>query len=118
MPMVQTGQILDRESALSRVGGDVELLREIGALFLEECPTAMDELRQAVVARDANLIEHRAHSLKGSVATFGAGAAAAAALELERQGHNSDFHQVESSLQRFELSVAMLCSDLRALIAE
>jgi len=118
VPLEQTAPVLDRDSALSRVGGDLELLREIGALFLQECPPAVQELRRAVALRDAHRIERNAHSLKGSVSTFGAGAAFQAALELERQGHNRDLTQVESSLLRFESSVKLLCAELQVLIAE
>ena len=62
---------LDRRLALSRVGGDMELLREIAALFLEECPRSLLEIHQAVTGEDAAKLENAAHSLKGSVANFG-----------------------------------------------
>lgn len=116
--MEQATPILDRDTALSRVGGDVQLLREIGAIFLQECPPAVTELRLAVAARDATGIERKAHSLKGSVSTFGAGAAFQAALELERLGHNRDLTQVDTNLHRFETSFELLCAELEALIAE
>lgn len=109
---------IDREAALSRVGGDVDLLREIGVLFLRECPSAIAELRSAVAARDAHDIERQAHSLKGSVATFGSGAAFQAALQLEHQGRNRDLTELDSNLRRFESSVECLCVELRALVSE
>ena len=110
--------VLDRQTALSRVGGDVELLREVGFLFLKECPTAMSDLRSAVAARDADRIERGAHSLKGSVSTFGAGPAFQAALELERQGRSRDLREVESNLQRFESSLERLCFELQTLVSQ
>lgn len=115
--MEQTAAI-DRDTALSRVGGDEDLLREIGALFLEECRPAIVELRSAVEARDAHLIEHKAHSLKGSLSTFGTGPAFQAALELERQGRSRDLERVDSNLLAFESSLEILCAELQALVAQ
>ena len=41
-------KIFDNEAALSRVEGDVELLGEVTALFLEEAPGLLSEIRQAL----------------------------------------------------------------------
>ena len=40
-------QVLDRATALARVGGDLDLLKEIAGLFLDEYPRALDEICQA-----------------------------------------------------------------------
>src|SRR5690349_21223415 len=79
---------LDKGLALSRAGGDEELLRELAALFLDDYPRVLEELKNAITARSAADIEHHAHSLKGSVSNFGAPAVVAAALALEQQGRN------------------------------
>ncbi len=63
---------LDESLALSRVGGDVELLKEVVELFLDDYPTTFEKIKSAVASRDATALEHHAHSLKGSVSTFGA----------------------------------------------
>lgn len=76
----------DRELALSRVGGDTELLKEIADIFLTDYPQALTELRNAIETSNAPLLERAAHGLKGSVANFGASAAVDAALRLEKMG--------------------------------
>lgn len=114
----ESAPALDREAALSRVGGDVDLLREIGELFLREYPSEVADLRVAVAARDAYSIERKAHSLKGSVATFGSGPAFQAALELERQGRNHDLSDLDSNLERFETMLQRLCVELEALVSD
>ncbi len=63
---------LDEAVALSRVGGDVELLREVVGLFLDDYPQSLDLIRDAVARGDQAGLERHAHSLKGSVSTFGA----------------------------------------------
>jgi two-component system sensor histidine kinase/response regulator len=119
--MIETGRTVpafDRDSALSRVGGDINLLREIGLLFLQEYPPAVRDLRTAVTHRDIKGIERKAHSLKGSVSTFGTGPAFQAALALEQQGRTGDMAEVDSNLQNFESSLARLCSEIQNLLDE
>lgn len=113
----ETAPVLDLDAALERVGGDEDLLREIGALFLQEYPPAISDLRTAVADRDSKLIERKAHSLKGSVLTFGSGVAYEATLELEMQGRSGDLSEVDSNFERAELSLARLCNELRTLIS-
>ena len=106
---------LDRELALSRVGGDLELLREIAALFLEECPGALLDLQQAVASGEAVNLEHAAHSLKGSVANFGASAAVAAAFRLEQMGRGGQLAEAPEALRTLEQALSVVCAELSVL---
>jgi len=109
------GPSLDRQLALSRVGGDLELLREIAVLFLDECPRALLEIHQAVAGEDAAKLENAAHSLKGSVANFGASAAVAAALRLEQMGRSQQLLEASSALRALEQALSIVCAELTAL---
>ena len=109
--------VFDRASALLRVGGDLQLLREIGALFVDESGPALQELRQAVAARDSAAIERKAHELKGSIANFGAGSAFQAAFELEQRGRSGNLEHIDGLFNRFADSLGCLCAELRALAA-
>ena len=106
---------LDESLALSRVGGDSDLLREVVGLFLDDYPQAIDQIRSAVASRDASAIEHHAHSLKGSVSTFGAGRAFEAALALEKQGRSKNLGGVENQLCQLENALEALLPELQAL---
>ena len=106
---------LDREIALSRVGGDTELLKEIAALFLENYNVWLGELHQAVSRGDAKAVEQAAHGLKGSVANFGAQAVVEAALKLESVGRSRDLTDVSSSLTALESALAALRPELESL---
>jgi CheY-like chemotaxis protein/HPt (histidine-containing phosphotransfer) domain-containing protein len=86
---------IDTASALARVEGDVELLQEVVALFLEELPDMLTDLREAVTAWDARAIERAAHKLKGSVGNFAAQPAFQAALRLENIGRAGDLTEAE-----------------------
>jgi two-component system, sensor histidine kinase and response regulator len=106
---------LDESLALSRVGGDSDLLREIVELFLADYPVTLEKIRSAVSARDAAAIEQHAHSLKGSVSTFGAQNAFDAALTLERQGRTGDLSGVETGLTQLERALGALRPELETI---
>ena len=107
--------VFDKEIALSRVGGDAELLKEIAVLFLDDYPKSLCELREAVQAGDAKRVERSAHGLKGSVSNFGARPAVEAALQLETMGRAQKLVEVEQVLRTLELALAALRPELEAL---
>jgi len=108
-------RFLDEAVALSRVGGDRDLLREIVDLFLVDYPNTLENIRAAVSACDAVALEHHAHSLKGSVSTFGAEQAFEAALALESKGRNHDLSGVEDGLHQLESALQALRPELEML---
>jgi PAS domain S-box-containing protein len=106
---------VDLATALDRMGGDVELLRELAGLFLAECPQRMAEIHQAILRRDASGLRASAHTLKGSVANFGAQAAAEAAGRLELAGREQDWGDVEPAWAALEQAIAGLTPALARL---
>ena len=108
-------QVLDRAAALSRVGGDLDLLKEIAALFLDEYPRELDEIRRALAAGDAGTLERSAHGLKGSVANFGAAAAVDAAFQLEQLGKAGKLDRAPQALAALERALALLHVELSSL---
>jgi HPt (histidine-containing phosphotransfer) domain-containing protein len=107
--------VFDKTVALSRVGGDVDLLKEIAILFLDDYPKSLIELREAIDAGDAKRVERTAHGLKGSVSNFGARPAVDAALRLETMGRAQKLVEVERVLQALELALAALRPELESL---
>ena len=107
--------VLDLQLALARVGGDKQLLREIAVLFIEECPRAPAEIQAAVVAGDASKLENAAHSLKGSVANFGARDAVATSFSLEQMGRANQMAEAAGILPKLESALSAVCTELSAL---
>jgi CheY-like chemotaxis protein/nitrogen-specific signal transduction histidine kinase len=103
---------LDESLALSRVGGDVELLKEVVELFLDDYPSTFEKIKGAVASRDATALEHHAHSLKGSVSTFGANRAFEAAFSLEKQGRSGDLTGALDGLLQLEQALEALRPEL------
>jgi len=116
---VHSPQVLDRDALLDRVGGDIEFLQEIAGLFLEDCPKLLAQIRTAVSGGDARTLENAAHTLKGSVANFGAEAARDAAFRLEALGRSGDmkpapdaYSVLEQEIQRFTQELGRLSQEL------
>jgi HPt (histidine-containing phosphotransfer) domain-containing protein len=105
----------DLAAALERVDGDLELLKELAGLFLEDCGVRMAEIRQAMAQKDASRLQRAAHTLKGSVGNFGAAEAFEAAGRLELDGRQQDWSQaaedgaaLEAALLRLQPALAEL----------
>jgi CheY-like chemotaxis protein len=109
--------IMDRHKALARMDGDEALLNDLAKLFLEESPRMLEAIAQAVAEKDAERLQRAAHSLKGSVATFSAQDALAAALKLERLGRSGDLEEAERAYAALANEIERLRSALEALSA-
>ena len=106
---------LDESLALSRVGGDIDLLKEVIELFLDDYPSTFGKIKSAVAASDASALEHQAHTLKGSVSTFGANRAFEAAFALEKQGRSGDLRGAHEGLLELEQALEALRPELESL---
>ncbi|MFC1736932.1 response regulator, partial [Candidatus Hydrogenedentota bacterium] len=69
---VPEDRVFDKEAALNQVDGDMEILIRISGIFLETYHAILSDIREAVKAKDAELLVRHAHALKGSVACFAA----------------------------------------------
>src|SRR5205823_6404797 len=101
-PEVAEGEVLDKAELLKRVEDDMELLRELAALFGESCPKQLDAVRAAIAERDAAALERAAHAIKGSVGNFAAHSAFEAALRLELMGREGDLSGAEKACTALE----------------
>jgi two-component system sensor histidine kinase/response regulator len=92
----QEDDVIDWLGAIAHVEGDIELLKEIAGMFLEQCPSLETRMREAVAKRDPVEIERAAHTIKGSVGNFAAKSAFEAALALEKIGRDGTLDDVEA----------------------
>ncbi|MGH9667006.1 MAG: response regulator, partial [Bryobacteraceae bacterium] len=112
---LQKARQLDETVALSRMGGDRELLLEIARLFLEDYPNLLAAIQHAISGGDASALEHGAHTLKGSVANFGAAESVEAALRLEMMGRDGALQDSSDAFRRLESALARLRAELESL---
>ncbi|HXG12618.1 MAG TPA: response regulator [Gemmataceae bacterium] len=107
---------LDWDAALEYVGGDRQLLADLVAIFFEECPRWLDELRRAVMERSAADVKRTAHNLKGAMSHFGAHAAREVALRLEMMGREGNLDGATEALADLEKEIERLRPALTAFI--
>ncbi len=106
---------LDLQLALSRVGGHMELLKEVAVLFLEDYPRLLAVIDEAMEKRDAERVGYSAHNLKGSVCNFGAPGIVLQASQLERQVRAGDWPGAEALVPALSAGLEELRQQLEAL---
>jgi two-component system sensor histidine kinase/response regulator len=92
--------------ALKVVDGDVELLRHVVEMFLEEYSTQMAALRDALAQQDAPGVEGAAFKLKGVLANVGGLAACDLVRQLESMGEMGELDDGGAVLEALEAEVA------------
>jgi signal transduction histidine kinase/DNA-binding response OmpR family regulator len=97
--------VLDLDRLEQSSMGIPELRFTLLSTFLGEVRPRLDQLGQAVVARDARRVEFEAHGLKGMCLTLGANACGAVFAELEQQGREQRLEHVPVLLKRAHLEV-------------
>jgi signal transduction histidine kinase/CheY-like chemotaxis protein len=107
--------VLDHGAVLDRVGGNLQLLRELIAVFRDDCSRLLPNLRQALDRKDPAGVRLAAHTLKGMVSFFAAEQARAAVYALEKMGAAADLSGAD---QEFAALVAEIERLQTALTAE
>lgn len=109
---------LDLDIALSHVDGDKELLAELAALFLQDYPRLLEEIRDSILKVDFLGLERGAHTLKGRLAFFGIQRVREMALRLEMIGRAHDLVQAKQSLAAIETEMGGILPEFEALARE
>jgi CheY-like chemotaxis protein/HPt (histidine-containing phosphotransfer) domain-containing protein len=92
---------LDRSVILGlRELGGPELLTELGGLFLEDVPSQLEALREAIEGGDAASVERVAHTLKGSCGNMGATRMSTICAELQDVGHSEELERAVVLVER------------------
>ena len=98
-------EVIERDEVLARFGGDMEFLASSFELFRTNWPALWGRLIDSVADNDCPATERAAHTIKGSVANFGAKAAAAAALRLELMGRQQNLSSADGALADLEREI-------------
>jgi len=106
----------DPISLWERVGGDMELLRDLVAIFSEECPGMLACIETAVAENNATALQRASHKVKGSVLQFSASDAAATAGQLEDMGRTNSLADAAQVLEALKAEVALLMETLNLMV--
>ncbi|WP_224372259.1 ATP-binding protein [Hyalangium versicolor] len=108
---------VDQEYLLSRLDGDVHLMKEVAGLFLSECSELRVAIEQALERGDARELAHFAHRVKGALLNLSANPAAAAARKLEELGREKRLSEARPALDDLKRELDRLCGVLEKLRA-
>jgi histidine phosphotransfer protein HptB len=108
-------EAIDMAAALERLDGDRGLFNELAHLFEEECPKAVEGMRQAIAQHDVKSLELHAHSLKGSSASLGAFSVAQAAGEIERLARSDNLEGTSDQFGVLQDEIERLFTELQVL---
>jgi signal transduction histidine kinase/ligand-binding sensor domain-containing protein/DNA-binding response OmpR family regulator len=87
---------------------------EVLKLYLSDTTVRLEELRQALIAKDSSAIARGAHSLKGSSASLGAMSMTALCVELERSARERVLNGATLILTQLEFEFLRLSDVLRS----
>jgi PAS domain S-box-containing protein len=107
--------VIDLEVARSQIPGGDEGVTEMAQLLLEQCPTMMTEIEEALQAGDAKRVQRGAHTLKGSADVFGAMRLVDVAQRIEQMGERGELDDARRTIPELEKHVSQLQSALAAI---
>jgi two-component system, sensor histidine kinase and response regulator len=106
--------VVDWAVARKQFDGGDDVVREFIALFREQIPQLMADLRQAIDSNDESLLRRSAHTLKGSASYFGAEPLVQAAFILENVGRDGSIDGAPVALANLERELTQTLAALHA----
>ena len=104
----------DVNAFIDRLGGDVELARDMATLFIPDAMRLLEKIREAVGAANPERLRHEAHALKGAASNFNATQVVAASRDLESMARSGDLGRSPAVFAALEAHTNELLADLRA----
>lgn len=108
--------VFHHNAALARTEGDVTLLQELIALFLEEYPSIMTALHAALQRGDMLTFSQLAHNIRGTVESFAATEAAIVAQRLEQYDKQEDIERAREACEELEVALVRLVQALQVVM--
>ena len=108
--------VFDYADFLARIDGDVELLKEVIEIFLEDTPRLLSDLYTAIERNDLVAAERAAHTLKGAAANISACRLYAVSQEAQQVVKNKDREALDHMINIFEDNFKQLERELRRYI--
>jgi PAS domain S-box-containing protein len=100
--------VFNRQAFVDRLSGDLNLVREITAGFLEDIPGQIRKLKKNIDMGNIGAIENQAHSIRGAAANVGGMAFSASALAIEQAARANSLKKVAALLPELELQFELL----------
>ncbi len=111
-------EIFDEADLLRRLSGDVEVVRSISGVFVEEAARNIASLQNALETSDVETASHLAHSIKGSSANLGARALRETAGNMEKLLQSGNLTQTSDLLPQLIERFAALKRAMHHLLSD
>ena len=108
----------DKKAILDRIDGDMDLFRQLIALFLQEVPNQIKQIKMAIKENNPEKITLYAHTIKGSAFNIRAMELKQIAFDIELAGKSSDIHLAASKIEALENTFDKLNDELRQVISD
>ncbi len=110
--------VFDYEDFLDRIDGDVDLLKEVIEIFLEDTPRLLAVLYSGIKSGDTEAVERAAHTLKGATANISAKRLQQLSHHVQRMLKKNDVAHLESFIGDFEENFKKLDRELRGYLVK
>ncbi|MBK8801367.1 MAG: Hpt domain-containing protein [Fibrobacteres bacterium] len=100
-------KVIDKEEALGRLEGDIELWNEIREIWLEDVDALHQALLATFVEKASDGLRRAAHAIKGASANVGAVCLASVARDLELQAPAGDWTALAGHVDQLGKEVEM-----------
>ena len=114
--MQDSGAIVNKHAALTALGNNEALLIELGAMYREDAPELLRDLRNAIEGGDARSAHHVLHSLRGLASTFFAEPVVELTREMEKLADASQLEEVEQRVPKLTHVVQQVADELDLLV--
>jgi len=108
----ESHQLIDRETALSRLDGDQALINELVQIFLEDAPQLVSKILEGLHNSDLGEVEIHAHSLKSASANVGASRLSELCKVIEQLAREGKAEQLEEVRPMLQKTLEETCSAL------
>jgi CheY-like chemotaxis protein/HPt (histidine-containing phosphotransfer) domain-containing protein len=98
--------VFSREKLLDQLDGDEALMQRMIALFHENTPRLLDDIRGSIARRGAGDLARSAHALLSSLGAFGANDARHLTQQLEAQAHDENYEYTDRTFAALERETA------------
>jgi len=105
---------VDWAAAIESAGGDDSLVGEVAAAFLEELPSVLGAIRQAIDRCEGQQLQSAAHKLKGSLRFWQAQDAIRHAEQLESCGRRNDFSAADRTCAQIVRRMQQMAGEIKS----
>lgn len=102
------------DQALKSLDGNLDLLKELAAIFSEDSSQLVEEFNAAIEEKDASKARLAAHSLKGLTSTFYAQSEVEQIAAMEQAASEGNWPALTDAPQEIQEIVQQLLSEMRA----